>query len=286
MVAKLVPLIPEHKQYVEPFFGGGSLFFAKEPAEVETINDIDSGVVNFFRVLRDPEKAKVLIEKAKLTPYSREEFYHFRDTWQDCEDPVEKAYRWFVVAKWSFSGRFGQSLSTKVTTSSRGMAGTTSSWLSTVEMLPEVVERLRRVQIENQDFRVLMKRYCTPNSFCYCDPPYILETRRGTTYAHEMTDDDHRDLVELLLTLPGKFMLSGYRHKIYKPLEEAGWKRLDFETVCHAAGRTRSTGILGKGAALRMQKRVESVWLDPKTADEKAVQIIIRPRIGGRNQDG
>jgi len=269
MVAKLLPLIPKHKQYIEPFFGGGSVLFAKEPAEVETINDIDGGVVNFFRVLRAPEKAKVLIEKARLTPYSREEFYHFRDTWQDCEDPIEKAYRWFVVARWSFSGDFGNSFGTVVATARRGRAQTVSHWLSAVEMLPEVVERLQRVQIENQDFRVLMKRYCTEDSFCYCDPPYIASTRRSKAgYKHEMTVEDHRDLVELLLVLPGKFMLSGYKHEIYEPLEEAGWKRLDFETACHAAGKTRSTGILGKGVALRMQKRVESVWLDPETATE------------------
>jgi len=268
MVAKLLPLIPEHKQYIEPFFGGGSLFFAKEPAEVETINDIDSGVVNFFRVLRDPDKAKILIEKAQLTPYSREEYYHFRDTWQDCEDPVEKAYRWFVVARWSFSGNFGQSLSTVVTTSSRGMARTTSSWLSTVEMLPEVVERLRRVQIENQDFRVFMKRYCTEDSFCYCDPPYITDTRReANVYKHEMSDQDHKEFIELLLTLPGRFMVSGYIHEIYRPLEDAEWKRVDFEISCYAAARTRATGILGKGAGEK-QKRVESVWIDPETAQE------------------
>jgi DNA adenine methylase len=80
-----------------------------------------------------------------------------------------------------------------------------------------------------------------------------------------MTLDDHRELVEMLLAIKGKAMLSGYRHEVYEPLEQAGWQRIDYETACYAAARTRGTGILGDGAARAKQPRVESVWLSPNT---------------------
>lgn len=265
MVAKLLPLIPPHRIYVEPFGGGASLLFAKKPSPVEVYNDLDSGLVNFFRVLRDPKKFERFHRLVSLTPYSREEYDFCRKTWETCEDDVERAYRWYVVARMSFSGRFGSSWSSVVTASYRGMAGTTSKWLSTIEMLPAIHARMMRVQIEKADFRRILERYDTPETFFYLDPPYVPETRKAGEYKHEMSLEDHHDLVDRLLRLEGMAMLSGYAHDVHRPLEEAGWRRIDFGTACNATGRTRQTGILGVGAAKAKQKRIESVWLCPRT---------------------
>jgi len=268
MVAKLLPLLPPHRIYVEPFGGGASLLFAKPPSPVEVYNDIDSGLVNFFRVLRDPEKFAKFYHLVAFTPYSREEYEYCRKTWESCEDEVEKAYRWFVVARMSFSGAFGYSWGSVVTTSRNGMAATCSKWLSTIKMLPAIHERMMRVQIEHADFRDILKRYDTPETLFYCDPPYVPETRRGQVYKHELTLDDHRELVQILLSLKGKVLLSGYAHPVYAPLEEAGWQRIDFRTACYAVGRTRATGIMGEGAAKLMHPRVESVWISPNAQIE------------------
>jgi len=263
MVAKLLKLIPPHKIYVEVFGGGASLLFAKKPSPVEVYNDIDSGVVNFFRVLRDEEKFQKFYEKVCLTPYSREEYYYCVDTWEQCDDEVERAYRWFIVARMSFSGCFGGGWSFSVTASSRGMSGRCSAWLGVVEGLPAIHERFMRVQIEHRDFKELIPLYDTKDTLFYLDPPYVHATRSGGRYNYECSDKDHEDLVEILLNIKGKAMLSGYANDIYVKLEEAGWARYDFETVCHAAGRTRQTGILGKGAAKERCRRVESVWMSP-----------------------
>ena len=269
MVAKLLPLFPSHYTYVEPFGGGASLLFAKAPSPVEVYNDLDGGLVNFFRVLRDPRKFKQFYRLAQLTPYAREEYNSCRETWQDCADDAERAYRWFVVARMSFSGLFGVSWSSAVTTSRRGMASTCSLWLSCIEGLPQVAERLLRVQIEQADFRVILDRYDTPETLFYCDPPYVHDTRKGKRYAHEMTLDDHADLVTLLLGIQGKAILSGYAHPVYQPLEKAGWQRRDWETACYAAGRTRATGIQGEGSALRMQARTETAWVSPGCEEQR-----------------
>jgi DNA adenine methylase len=263
-VKRILPLFPPHRIYVEPFGGGASLLFAKEPSKTEVYNDLDSGLVRFFRVLRDPEKFARFYHLACLTPYSREEYYFCRDTQEECEDEVEGAYRWFVMARQSFGGRLDRGWSYIVDSSSRGMASTCSRWLSTLEILPAISRRLMRVQIEHQDFRQIFKAYDTPDTLFYCDPPYVLRTRRSGGYRCEMTDDDHRELVDLLLGLKGKAVLSGYANEIYRPLEDAGWQRHDSRITCFVGRGTRGTGVLEDDAAKRM--RVESVWVSPDCA--------------------
>ena len=270
MTAKLLKLIPSHHTYAECFGGAGALLFAKKPSPVEVYNDLDGGLVNFFRVLRDPEKFERFQRLVSLTPYSREEYNFCRNTWEGCTDDVERAYRWFVVARMSFSGQFGNSWSFDVIRSARGMAGECSRWLNTIDLLPQIHARLMRVQIEHKDFREVINIYDTPNTLLYMDPPYVPDTRREGGYKHEMTLDDHRKLVDLLFNVEGMVILSGYRHPVYEPLERVGWRRHDYETVCHAAGKTRGTGIQGKGAAKRMQPRVESVWVNPQAIRAKS----------------
>lgn len=263
MVSRLLPLVPPHRQYVEVFGGGASMLFAKTPAPVETYNDLDEGLVNFYRVLRDPEMFGRFYHHVTLTPYSRNEYAVSLAALDAASDPIDRAYHWYVVCRFSFGGHFGQSFGTTIDTSTRGMASRCSSWLSILEMLPSLHERMMRVQIESQPFDTILSRYDTPGTFAYLDPPYILATRSSGGYAHEMSDDDHRRLVARLLDYPAMVMLSGYRHAIYAPLEAAGWQRQDFHTACMCAGRTRASGLRGAGSALGKHPRVESVWRNP-----------------------
>jgi len=264
LAKKILQFFPPHRIYVEPFGGGASVLLKKRPAAVEVYNDIDSGLVCLFRVLRDPQKFARFYEKVCLTPYSREEYEHCRDTWEGCDDEVERAYRFFVAARQSFSGEFGGSWSYSVTASGRGMALAPSKWLSVLRLLPAIYERLMGVQIEHNDFRTILGRYDTPETLFYCDPPYVLDTRTGGGYRHEMTLNDHQDLVGILLSLSGMVLLSGYQHEIYVPLEDAGWRRVDFQTSANAAGRIRGSKLLGTGAATKHVSRVESIWISPR----------------------
>ncbi len=264
MSKKLLPLLPRCHTYVEAFGGGASMLFAKHPSPVEVYNDLDGGLVGFFRVLRNPEQFKEFHRLVSLTPYARREFLDCRDAWKTETDPVTRAYMWFVVARISFSGEFGASMSTSVTSSHRGMASTVSKWLSIIDLLPQIADRLLRVQIEQADFRIILDRYDTPETLFYLDPPYVLSTRKGGKYEFELSDKDHADLVSLLLNLKGRAMLSGYAHDLYAPLEAAGWERKDFKTTCYAAGRTRASGLQGGGAVLEKQARVETVYMNYK----------------------
>lgn len=261
MIPKILPLIPKHQSYVEVFGGGAGLLFAKHPSPVETYNDLDSRLVNFFRVLR--QRPEEFYQKASFLPYSREEFYHCRDTYEETEDELEKALKFFVVARMSFGGFFGRAWGFDSSLSRNGMAKECSRFMKAVELTKSFSERLRCVQIEHYDFRKVLDLYDTPETFFYLDPPYVESTRRDGGYKHEMTDQDHKDLVDLLLSIRGKAILSGYGNDIYLPLESAGWGKETFSVTCRAVAKTRATGIKGEGVLKNTQKRVECLWISP-----------------------
>lgn len=257
-VSKMLPYLPPHDIYVEPFCGGASLLLAKPPSQLEVINDIDKTLITFFRMLREPMMFTQFYELLKLTPYSRAEYYDALATWRDTEDILEKLRKWFVINRQSFGGGYGAGWSFQHTAERvRKRARGVGSWLSIIELLPDITKRLLQVQVDCIDFRLCIKRYDGNSTFFYLDPPYIPETRiTRDVYKYEMTANDHTDLVILLSQIKGKAMLSGFRHPIYEPLEKAGWQRIDFK---HYARRGHST----KKDTLPV--RIESLWMNYET---------------------
>ena len=267
MVAKLLPLVPRHRVYVEPFGGGASLLFAKSVADVEVYNDLDEGLVNFFRVLRNEGQARRLKWLLDRTPYARGE-------WQECRrlldreaDVVRKAWRWLVVCRMSFSGMFGSGWSC-----SRGNGGV-DRWRTCGRMLLECAARFEHVQVECQGWRDVVRRHDSAETFFYMDPPYVQSTRSGTRYAVDFDEKEHEELVRWLLGLRGKVMLSGYLSDVYRPLEEAGWVRNMWGTACHTLYSTDGK-FSGAGARLRGARRVEVVWRNYRLIrDEKTLAV-------------
>jgi len=260
----LLELLPPHTRYVEPFGGGASILLAKAPCEVEVYNDVNRGVVNFFRVVADADLFGRFVARVAMLPTSRELYEEYLRTWVGIHDPLEQAIRWYYVARQSFGGIFGSSWGTGVTTT------TTQRWKRAFDNLPAVHERMQRVQIECADWRDVLRRLSGPGYLAYCDPPYVLGARKAGGYEHELRDEDHQALIETLLQYDGAVMLSGYYHKIYAPLEHAGWQIHRIDVVCSAAGRTRGTGLLGEGAARAKQARTECIWLNPEAVRRRA----------------
>jgi len=266
LVAKLLLLLPQHTHYVEVFGGGASLLFAKPPSQgIEVYNDLDNGLVNFFRVLKNEEKFEKFYRLVALTPYSREEFYNCKKTFYSNKDDIEYAYKFFVLSKQAFGGDFAHGWGYVCSTVCRSIAATTSKWLSGIENLSHICARLLTVQIENQDFRKIIEVYNKENTLLYVDPPYVHSTRKSFKYKIEMTDNDHKDLINSLIEYPQKVMISGYNNSIYSKLDNNGWKRYDFEANCFIVGKTRETRNITKES----KKRIESVWLNKKAIIEK-----------------
>ncbi len=252
---RIIPHFPPHRTYVEPFGGAANVLLNKPPSAVEVYNDIDSNLVTIFRVLCDhPDELRRALE---LTPYSREEFVRCLGPLDGLDD-VEKARRLIVRYRQVFGG-LGQTAtpgqwSYSVSKSSRGMAGAVSQWLSTIdEVLPSVVERFRRVQIENLPWQEIIRRYDTPDTLFYCDPPYLPSTRTGhAAYQYEMTTEEHRELAEVLNSARGHVVLSGYASPEYDEWY-AGWERVEFGATVSAR--------LNKGRS--HDRRTEVLWIKP-----------------------
>ena len=238
----LLPLLPASHHYCEPFAGSGAVLLNRKPSPVETYNDIDGDVVNFFRVLRDrPEEVKRAIA---LTPFSREEFHKaITGSTQGISD-VERSRRFYIRARQARTGlaqtaTLGRWANCK-DTSRGGMSGVVSRWLGGVDALDDIADRLLRVQIENRPALDIIRLYDSANTLFYCDPPYLHSTRGDSkAYGFEMTDLDHEAFAETLSGIRGKAAVSGYRNDKMDTLFE-GWRRFDApEKMSHAIKQMR-----------------------------------------------
>ncbi len=268
---RIVPLIPKGKVYVEPYCGAASVFWHIKPFPVEVLNDLDERTIGLFRVLQDPEKFELLAHKLTWTMYSRAEFRKALEIMGDeSADDVDRAWAMFVGQNQGFGGKCNAECDWgRVFTSTRGMAQVVNSWRGRLRLLDSWHERLSRVQIDCRDAIEVIRYWDSKETVFYVDPPYVSDTRASgsrNVYEHEMSDDAHAELVEVLLNLEGKAVVSGYNHPIYAQLDDAGWQRRDIETACHAAGRVRGTKLQGSGSITDHAPRTESVWISPSAS--------------------
>jgi DNA adenine methylase len=202
-VTKILPHLPYRQNYIEPFGGSYAVGLCRRAFGLEVCNDRYSGITDFYRCLRDPALVTRLIDWLELTVHSREEFQRCTATWENAEDPVERAARWYYMIQASFSGLgrcYGRALNSNCIVADKIRNRLENFW--------PVHERLRTVQIENQDWLHCMKDYDAVDTVFYIDPPYI-DASRGT-YKHELSADDHRELLTTIFQCKGYVALSGY----------------------------------------------------------------------------
>jgi len=238
----LLPLLPKAHHYCEPFAGSGAVLLNREPAPVETYNDIDGEVVNFFATVRD--HMDELRRAIALTPFSREEYFKAVQPQEANLCLIERARRFYVRARQSRTGlaqtaSLGRWANCR-NTSRAGMSGVISRWLGGVAELDTIAERLLRVQIENRPAIDVIRLYDDPGTLFYCDPPYLPETRGdGRAYGYEMGREDHTELVAVLRACRGKVAVSGYRCDLMDQFYD-GWQRHEAEEKhCHSIKKPR-----------------------------------------------
>lgn len=240
--------------YVEPYFGGGSVLLANEPDGIsEVVNDFNSELTNFWNVLAKPDLFQKFLRAIEATPFSEELFIQSGDPTIQNESPTSRAFWFFVRCRQSLAGRMDSFAPRSRSRTRRGMNEQVSAWLNAIEGLPAVHERLKRVLILSRPALEVIRAEDGPRTLFYLDPPYLHETRTTIDEygQHEMSRDDHHQLLCLLLDVKGRFLLSGYRSRLYDDFAKtANWRRLDFDLPNNAAG----------GAEKR--RMTESVWMN------------------------
>ena len=242
----ILPHIPRDAAHFCDVFGGSAAVVLNvDPFPVETYNDIDSELVNFFDVLRNNRNR--LIRAIGLTPFSREELMRACEPSKGLSD-VERARRFYIRARQTRTGLAQRSSKGRwahcILTSRAGMSGSVSRWLGSVDCLAEIAQRLLRVQIENVPATEAVERYDTPDTVFYLDPPYVHASRGDTSsYGYEMTDDQHVELAELLHGIDGRAIVSGYRTSLYDKLY-AKWRRVDADVrTCNSVRKPRQESL-------------------------------------------
>lgn len=221
LAEEIVSLMPRHRSYLEPFFGSGAVLFNKPPSAIETVNDIDGDIVNFFRVLR--ERTDELIRAVSLTPYAREVFADAHEN--RGETDFDRAYRFAIRSRMGHGFKTYQKTGFKIDRYARERSYCVDVWNRMPSMLSEAAERLKYVQIENRPALELIKKFNFENVLIYADPPYLLDTRGGKQYRFEMSEQDHMDLLGSLCDHKGPVILSGYPSEMYDR-ELRGWNKI------------------------------------------------------------
>jgi DNA adenine methylase len=237
MLKHIRPLVPKHNLYTEAFAGGAALFFDKEPSNVEVINDLNGELINFYKtVISDFDGLRSQID---LTLHSRGQHQH---AWYIYNNPifftnVERAWAVFTLSKMGFAGQLSSSFGFDKAEARHPRKVTYAK-----EAFNDALKnRLQRTTIEQDDALRVIKRYDTPDAFHFVDPPYV-----GSNMGHYsgmFNDECLQELLKLLATLEGKFMLTMYPNEsIQEVAKFNGWRIIEVErqiSACKASARRK-----------------------------------------------
>jgi DNA adenine methylase len=268
LAGRIVELMPPHLHYVEPYAGGLAVLLKRDPTDrrlwwpgmtsdgrkpdgvSEVVNDLNSDLMNFYAILRDPVLFEQLRRCLHLTLHAEREWENARDVLErgGVAGPVERAAAMFVFNRQSRQGLMKDFVTPVRTRLRGGRSDPVNAWWNAVDGLEAVHRRLQNVLVLNRPALDVIRSEDTPATLFYLDPPYLQETRaaKDAYGRYEMTEADHRALLRVLLGVKGKVMLSGYPSPLYDSVL-AGWTRHTFDLPNNAAGgatKGRETEVL------------------------------------------
>ena len=247
----LIKYIPPHNAWVDAFCGSAAVTFAKSPAKIEIINDINGEIVNFFHQLR--RNGSKLCREIAMTPYARQELLSSRVHKKNLSS-LERARRFLVSSMMAINGVFGDEkggFSYSNSYTRNGKEARVSRWYNLPVRLEAIIERLRNIRIENKDARELIKSFLNrPATLLYLDPPYFAERTQGYEF-DQNNEKFHKELLKLACKAKCMIMISSYNNKLYKSMltNKLGWKQVEIATHTQGSNGKRMT-------------RTEILWLN------------------------
>jgi DNA adenine methylase len=229
----ILELIPPHRIYCEPFLGGAAIFFAKEPSEVEIVNDSNGELINFYEVL---QRDFVSLEReVSISLHSRKQHRQAEVIYQnpDMFDRIKRAWAIWVLANSSYGcmldGGFGYD---RTGGTSKKLANKRSGFTA------DYAIRFQRVQIECCDALRIIRSRDVADAFFYLDPPYV-----GSDQGHYdgYSQEDFDALLDLLENIRGKFLLSSFRNKSLSAYTKRNnWHTLEMSMSCSMANKYKA----------------------------------------------
>jgi DNA adenine methylase len=205
----ILPNLPYRRVWVDVFGGSGVVTLNRERSVLDVFNDRYAGLVAFYRVIRDAEKLKQLVQRLDLTINSREEYIWCKETWENCQDDVERAARWYYALESSVVSQ----MDAYARTVNCPMASNIREYIKKFDLIHS---RFKTVQVENLDFRTCMRDYDSKDTVFYCDPPYF-ETHSGAyKQAGAFKREDHECLLAIIHSCTGFVALSGFPTDFYE----------------------------------------------------------------------
>ena len=252
MLKKLFDCFPapdNYDNYVEPYGGSGVVLLNKPRSSVEVYNDLEQNVATLFKVLTDPGLFSQFHDLCQLAPYdeSLSNEYRLNLRMKGHLSQVQRAFQFWYVNRTRVNGIGGFSVNSSIR---RHMSKSTSDFLSSVESLPAIHNRLSGVIVQRRDALELIKHWDRPLTLMYLDPPYVQSARGDTRYTVDADDSHHARLISLLLRLKhANIVLSGYDNPLYEPLTVADWRKEQF--VLHVTDGNR-----------KPKDKTETVWMN------------------------
>jgi DNA adenine methylase len=217
----------EYDTYVEPYGGTYVVGLMSNPAKVQVYNDLEQNVYSLYKVLSDKDLFKNFKEKCDLVFYSEDLRKEFKENLKDENlSLVDRAFNFYYVNRTSHNGIGGFSMNSHIR---RNMSKSVSDYLSCIDRLPELHDRLSKVIVTNMDGVKLIKKYNKSNSFLYCDPPYEQSTRTGARYKVDMDRSGHELFLNSVIDSNAKILISGYDCELYDKLTKNGFTKIQFE---------------------------------------------------------
>lgn len=246
----IMPHIPYRQRYIEPFGGTGAVLLNRQSSDIEVFNDRNSGIVDFYKCIRDRDAIEQVKRLLDLYVYSRQDFIEARDNWAGCNNIVERSAQWYYSIETSFSGMgkaFGRAINSK-----------TKDITEKFPLFDFVHKRLKGVLIENMDAFDLLKDFDSEGAVFYLDPPYMPVSSYEDKYEETLSREDHIRLCEWIMQSKGFVALSSYKNEIY---DSYHWNKvIDYEILITADAQAQ-TETNNKSALNKRGMRRENLYI-------------------------
>jgi DNA adenine methylase len=247
MFKNIIKHFPEqgtYNTYIEPFGGSFSVGLKKPETENEIYNDLEQNVYSLYKVLSDKDLFEQFKFKCDLVHFSEDLRKEYKEKLKEEQSIVDRAFHFFYVNRTSRNGIGGITLNTTIR---RKMSKSTSDFLSAIDRLPELHQRLSKIIMLNRDGIGLIEKYNQDNILIYCDPPYVHSTRTDTRYNVDMVDEQHEKFLDVVIKSKSKILISGYDCEMYNRLTENGFEKINFE-------------VNTIDGAFKKKTKVETLW--------------------------